>query len=823
MEVNKKREAELQRLRRDREEASVQSEALTASLRKRNSEAMAELSEQCEALQRSRAKLEKEKQNMRMEMEELAASVDSLLKAKTSSESQMKKLEEQLSEASRTADDLQRAQMELSVARNRLTADNADFSRRMEGAESRAGQLGRSKNLLQSQVQELRKQLEEEVKYKQALSSSLSSERQDCMVLKEQLEEEQESKQELQRHVSKLSNEVTHWRSKHELDTMQNADELEDTKKKLASRLQEAEEAVEATQAKCSSLEKNKQRLQGEVGELCLDLEKASSCGQALDKKQRILEKQLGDWKQKCEELVAEVEGCQKESRQHTMELFKMKTAHEESLEQLETLRRENKACQEEVADLTDQISDGGKSVHELQKAKKKIEMEKDELQASLEECEAALEVEETKVLRLHLELSQAKENLEFRLQEKDEEIDASRKSHQRALESLQASLDLEMNGKAEGLKLKKKQEADITELELQVDMLTKNSTELNKNSKKMQQQMKELQAQLEEEVRSHEEDREEQAAVERRCTLLFSEATGTRSALESAERARKVLDTELQEAKETLSNLHSQFQLALSGRRNLEMDLQNLQQEHEELRGKLRGYTDRSKKTGCELAKVGEELRLEQEHTLHLERGRKDLEAQIRDMSSRVEEAEQTALKGGKKIIQKLEGKVKEMELELDSEQKRHAETVKTLRKNERRLKELLFQSEEDQKNQQRMQELVERLQNKMKAYKRQVEEAEEQANMNLAKYRKTVHELDDAEERADIAESALTKFRTKSRGSAGKGFSSGYSTPYPGLLRSPSSVGSEGGGEKILRDDQSVSSLIPAYLDSLQKLMVD
>ena len=44
----------------------------------------------------------------------------------------------------------------------------------------------------------------------------------------------------------------------------------------------------------------------------------------------------------------------------------------------------------------------------------------------------------------------------------------------------------------------------------------------------------------------------------------------------------------------------------------------------------------------------------------------------------------------------------------------------------------------------------------------------------MNLAKYRKTVHELDDAEERADIAESTLTKIRTKSRGSAGTGFSS-------------------------------------------------
>lgn len=51
------------------------------------------------------------------------------------------------------------------------------------------------------------------------------------------------------------------------------------------------------------------------------------------------------------------------------------------------------------------------------------------------------------------------------------------------------------------------------------------------------------------------------------------------------------------------------------------------------------------------------------------------------------------------------------------------------------------------------------------------------------------------------------------------------GYSTPYPGLVRSPSSAGSEGRGEKILNDDdgESVSSLIPAYLNSLKKLMVD
>lgn len=146
MEANKKREAEFQRLRRDLEESSVQSEALAASLKRRHSEAVAELSERCEALQRTRTKLEKEKQNLRMEVDDLAASLDSLQKAKVrrqrgdaltdlwfdrtvsrlffmlqmSSDSQIKKLEEQLSEANRRGDELQRTVTELSVAKNRL-------------------------------------------------------------------------------------------------------------------------------------------------------------------------------------------------------------------------------------------------------------------------------------------------------------------------------------------------------------------------------------------------------------------------------------------------------------------------------------------------------------------------------------------------------------------------------------------------------------------------------------------------------------------------------------------------------------------------------
>lgn len=50
------------------------------------------------------------------------------------------------------------------------------------------------------------------------------------------------------------------------------------------------------------------------------------------------------------------------------------------------------------MKDLENQLSEGGVSVHELEKMKKKLEQEKEELTESLEEAEAQLEGEEAKV-----------------------------------------------------------------------------------------------------------------------------------------------------------------------------------------------------------------------------------------------------------------------------------------------------------------------------------------------------------------------------------------------------------------------------------------
>merc|ERR1712042_211032 len=97
--------------------------------------------------------------------------------------------------------------------------------------------------------------------------------------------------------------EITSWRTKYESDAIQRMEELEEAKKKLAVRLQEAEEQTENALAKCASLEKTKVRLTNELEDLNVDLERANTTINALDNKQRNFDKELATWKQRVEEI----------------------------------------------------------------------------------------------------------------------------------------------------------------------------------------------------------------------------------------------------------------------------------------------------------------------------------------------------------------------------------------------------------------------------------------------------------------------------------------------------------------------------------------
>jgi myosin heavy chain 6/7 len=71
------------------------------------------------------------------------------------------------------------------------------------------------------------------------------------------------------------------------------------------------------------------------------------------------------------------------------------------------------------------------------------------------------------------------------------------------------------------------------------------------------------------------------------------------------------------------------------------------------------------------------------------------------------------------------LEQRIRELETELESEQRRYQETDKVLRKQDKRLKDIALQYEEDRKTNEQYKDVIEKLQQKINTYKRQVEEA--------------------------------------------------------------------------------------------------
>ncbi|XP_077139778.1 myosin-4-like [Ranitomeya variabilis] len=770
VELNKKREVEFQKLRHDLEEATLQHEATAATLRKKHADSVTELGEQLDNLQRVKQKLEKEKSELKMEVDDLSSNLENVSKTKANLEKINRVIDDQLNEMKAKEEEHMRSINDLTVLRSRFESENGELSHQLEEKESLISLLSRGKQGFTQQVEELKRQLEEESKAKNALAHALQSARHDNDLLREQYEEEQEAKAELCRTLSKANGEVAQWRTKYETDAIQRTEELEEAKKKLAQRLQEAEEQVEVVNSKCASLEKTKQRLHAEVEDLMVDMERANSTSVALDKKQRNFDKVLVEWKQKYEESQAELEASQKEARSLSTEIFKMKNSYEETLEQTETLRRENKNLQQEISDLTEQIGDTAKSINELEKARKQIEQERNDLQAALEEAEGSLEHEESKILRVHLELNQLKSEIERKNAEKDEEIEQLKKNGQRGIDTMQSTLDSEIRSRNEALRLKKKMEGDLNEMEIQLSHANRQAAEAQKQLKIVQGQLKDGQLLFDDTLRGQEDLKEQLSVIERRSNLQQTEIEESRATLEQTERSRKLAEQELQDASERLQLLHSQNTNLITTKKKLENDIGQLQNEIEEAVQESRNADEKAKKAITDAALMAEELKKEQDTSAHLERMKKNLDQTVKDLQHRLDEAEQLALKGGKKQLQKLEARVRELENELENEQKRGIETFKGVRKYEMKVKELTYQTEEDRKNNLRLQDLVDKLQLKVKAYKKQVEESEEQANALLSRFMKAQHELEEAEERADIAESQVNKLRAKSRDVGGK-----------------------------------------------------
>merc|ERR1712008_104485 len=224
--------------------------------------------------------------------------------------------------------------------------------------------------------------------------------------------------------------------------------------------------------------------------------------------------------------------------------------------------------------------------------------------------------------------------------------------------------------------------------------------------------------------------------------------------------------DMELAEERSSVNDMNNINSKASSDRRRLESALHTMHAEIDDMLHQAKNSEEKSKKAMVDAARLADELRAEQEHSTAQEKTKRSLESQVMELDQRLVEANEIASKGGRNAMAKLESRIRELEIELGSVQSKTSDSYKCFQKAERRIKELQFQQDEDHKNQDRMSELATKLQMKIKTYKKQIEEAEEIAALNLAKYRKAQQELEEAEDRTKMAGNQLSLLRAASIG---------------------------------------------------------
>merc|ERR1719325_311793 len=727
VELNKKREAEVNKLRKDVEEANIQQESVLSNLKRKQGDASAEMTEQIDALGKMKSKIEKDKVLIMNEIADARAATDEVMRAQASADMSNKKMLEALNAINKKVDDANLTLGDFASTKNKIACENSDLLRIVGDLDNNLNILAKQKAALAAQLNDVKALCDNEARERGLLLGKYRNLEHELDGARCALEEESAGRENTLRLVAKAEAESQCWRQKYETDAVAKGEELEMTKMKLTARLTEAEAAIDNLNAKLNQVEKAKGKIASEISEMTSSLDQAQVLNAAMDRKAKQFDKVIGEWKGKVDRLSFDLDVSQKETRNASSELFKVKSAYEETMLQLEEVRRENKTLSNEIKDIMDQISEGGRSIHEIDKIRKRLEAEKMELQSALEEAEATLEQEENKVLRCQMELTQVK---------------------------------------TEALRMKKKLEADAADLGLALEHAIAGNAETQTTIKKYQLQVRDAQAKVDQESQSKSAAADNKVAADRKSAAMANALEESRALLETADRQRRGAEQELADTNENLADLSNVNQSIAAARRKLESEYNQLQSDLDEMSNEARMSEEKAARAMVDAARLADELRCEQELSMALEKDKKLLEAQCKDTGARADEAEVSALKGGRKAMIKMETRIRELESELDAESRRNTDVFKNLRKAERSIKELTFGADEDKKNHERMQSLIDQLQGKVKSYKKQIEEAEEIAALNLAKYRKVAGALGDATAAADAAEqeAAMRKARARS-----------------------------------------------------------
>ncbi len=291
IELNKKREAELHKLKGELEESNIAHEGTLAALRQKHNNTMSELGEQIDSVNKMKGKAEKDKSNMEKDLQDCRTNLDEAMRERANIEKNGKLTQGLIVEANQKLDELARALNEADSSKKKLQVENQDLQRQIEDTENAIATLNKQKISLTTQLEDTKRLADAEARDRASLLSKFKNLNSELESLRERTEEESEHKSDLLKALSKSNAEAQLWRSKYETEGLGRIDELEGCKGKLHARLAEAEETIESLNQKVSSTEKTKNRLETELEDLQLEYERVHAAAVISEKRARNFDK----------------------------------------------------------------------------------------------------------------------------------------------------------------------------------------------------------------------------------------------------------------------------------------------------------------------------------------------------------------------------------------------------------------------------------------------------------------------------------------------------------------------------------------------------
>merc|ERR1739844_537967 len=178
------------KLRKDLEEATIQQDVTLVSLKKKHQDAIAEMAEQIDQLNKMKGKVEKDKQHIMHEIADVRAATDEVNRSSASAEKSYRNLCGQLNDLGKKVEEANLTLGDFEAAKRKISAENGDLLRQLQELENNANLLVKVKSSLSAQLDEQKMVADNEAKERQSLLGKFRNAEHEVDGMKEHLDEE---------------------------------------------------------------------------------------------------------------------------------------------------------------------------------------------------------------------------------------------------------------------------------------------------------------------------------------------------------------------------------------------------------------------------------------------------------------------------------------------------------------------------------------------------------------------------------------------------------------------------------------------------------